>query len=421
MSSVENEAARILKNIQQNAVGRRGFMRGAGIAAMGVATPSLLAACGTKAAVQNAGGATSATAGATGTASPTGQACVSTDISASDPRLNFSNWPAYIDRKAGHRPSLEAFEKQSGIAVTYTQDINDNTEFFNKVQAQLGDCQPTGRDLIVMTDWMAAKMIGLGWIQTLDHSAIPNVDANLRPSLQHPAWDPNRDHSAPWQSGVTGLAYNAKYTKGVSSFQDLLTRKDLKGKVSLLTEMHDTMGFMVKAVGADPSNFTATDWQNAIDYMTKAVTDGQIRRFTGNDYINDLNDGNIVACEAWSGDIIQMQYDNPDIKWVVPDEGLSLWSDNMLVPNKADHKANAEALMNYYYEPQVAAQLAAWVNYICPVEGAQQAMKKIDKTLVDNPLIFPDASFLANTWGFMSLDSATESKYQTDFTNAQIG
>ncbi len=418
--SVDHEAARILKTIQQNTVGRRGFMRGTGIAAMGVAAPSLLAACGTKAAVQNAGPTSGATS-ASGSASATEPACVSTDISSTDPRLNFSNWPAYIDKKAGHRPTLEAFEAQTGIQVTYTQDINDNQEFFNKVQAQLSACQPTGRDLIVMTDWMAAKMVGLGWIQTLDHSAIPNVDANLLASLKSPAWDPNRDYSAPWQSGVTGIAYNAKYTGEVKSFQELLTRSDLKGKVSLLTEMHDTMGFMIKAVGADPTNFSDTDWQNAIDFMKKAVSDGQIRRFTGNDYINDLNDGNIVACEAWSGDVIQMQYDNSDIKWVVPDEGLSLWSDNMLVPNKADHKANAEALMNYYYDPKVAAQLAAWVNYICPVEGAQDEMKKIDKSLVDNPLIFPTSDFMANTWAFMPLDSATETKYQTDFTNAQIG
>jgi spermidine/putrescine transport system substrate-binding protein len=201
--------------------------------------------------------------------------------------------------------------------------------------------------------------------------------------------------------------------------EELLSRSDLKGKVSLLTEMHDTMGFLLKMVGADPQDFSQDEWDQAIARLEKSVTDGQIRRFTGNDYINDLNDGNIVACEAWSGDVIQMQYENPDIKWVVPEEGLSLWADNMLVPNKADHKANAEALMNYYYDPEVAAQLAAWVNYICPVEGAQAAMEKIDKSLVDNPLVFPDEAFLANTWALMPLDNTTETQYQTDFTNAQ--
>jgi spermidine/putrescine transport system substrate-binding protein len=140
-----------------------------------------------------------------------------------------------------------------------------------------------------------------------------------------------------------------------------------------------------------------------------------VRKFTGNDYIRDLNSGNLVACEAWSGDVIAMQYDNPDIKWVVPEEGLSLWSDNMLVPNQAAHKANAEKLMNYYYDPEVAAKLAAWVNYICPVEGAQQAMEKIDPSLVDNPLIFPDEAFLSKAYGFMQMDEKQRREYDKDF------
>ena len=175
----------------------------------------------------------------------------------------------------------------------------------------------------------------------------------------------------PWQSGLTGIAYNAKLTKEVKSFDELLTRPDLKGKVSLLSEMHDTMLFMLLLEGADPEDFTADQFGSAIDRLKKATDAGQIRAFTGNEYAQDLVKGNIVACEAWSGDIIQLQFDNPDIKFVAPEEGLALWSDNMLVPNKSAHKANAEDLMNYYYQPEVAATLAAWVNYICPVEGAE--------------------------------------------------
>jgi len=222
----------------------------------------------------------------------------------------------------------------------------------------------------------------------------------------------------PWQSGLTGIAYNAAYTGEVRSFEELMTRADLKGKVSLLSEMVDTMGFMLKMTGSDPEEFTEDEWAAAIAELEAHVASGQIRRFTGNDYVDDLNAGNLVACEAWSGDVIGMQYDNPDIKWVLPEEGLALWSDNMLVPNKAEHKANSEALMNYYYDPEVAATLAAWVNYICPVNGAREAMESIDPSLVDNPLIFPDDTFLAATWGFMNLDADLRTQYETDFSRA---
>ncbi len=394
----------------RSGLSRRGFLRGVGLSAAVLGGGSLLAACGTSGTKQTAA------------------TCVSKDISASDKRLIFSNWPSYIDqakkkvngKKVTVLPTLDDFEKQSGIDVTYNIDVNDNNQFFAKVRNQLGDCQPTGRDIFVLTDWMAARIVQLGWLQELDKANMPNVEANLVESLRSPAWDPERKYSVPWQSGLTGIAYNSKYTKEVRSFEEMVTRPDLKGKISMLTEMGDTMGFMLKLVGADPNDFTEDEWQQALDRMSKIVASGQVRRFTGNDYIRDLNAGNIVACEAWSGDVIAMQYDNPDIKFVAPEEGLALWSDNMLVPNKAEHKANAEALMNYYYEPEVAARVAAWVNYICPVEGAQQAMEKIDPSLVDNELIFPSKDYLANTFGFMALDSKTRENYDAAF-NKVIG
>jgi spermidine/putrescine transport system substrate-binding protein len=387
----------LLHRTRGSSLSRRGLLRGASLSALAVGVPSLLSACGTESQVQSS------------------DSCVSKDLSSTEKERVFSNWPEYIDVQGKRMPTLEQFEKESGISVTYNTDINDNNEFFGKVKDQLGDCQPIGRDIITMTDWMAARMIGLGWVQKLDHGNLPNVQANLTAGLQSPNWDENRDYSVPWQSGVTGIAYNAKYTSEVRTFEELMTRPDLKGKVSLLSEMGDTMLFMLLLEGANPEDFTQEEWEGALGRLEGYVDSGQIRRFTGNDYIRDLNAGNISACEAWSGDVIAMQYDNPDIKWVVPEEGLSLWSDNMLVPNKADHKANAEKLMNYYYEPDVAATLAAWVNYICPVQGAQQAMEKIDPSLVDNPLIFPDEEFLSNAFGFMELDEKTRQSYDKDF------
>ncbi len=347
--------------------------------------------------------------------------CFAKDISVTDRRLIVSNWPAYIDPRKKAGSTILAFQDQTGITVDYTPDVNDNQEFYAKVKNQLASCQSVQRDIMVLTDWMAARMIDLGWIQPLDPAKIPNVTANLIKPLQGVPWDPDLTYHVPWQSGLTGIAYNSKNVGEVKSFSELLTRSDLKGRVTLLTEMRDTMGFMLRVVGAKPQDFTQTEWDDAIDTLRKAVSDGQIRSFNGNDYLNDLASGNVLACEAWSGDVIQAQFDNPDIKFVAPEEGLSLWSDNMIVPNLATHVSNAEAWMDYYYQPDVAAKLAAWNNYICPVQGAQQAMEKVDPSLVDNPLIFPDAETLAKTFDFMPLDERQSSQYEKDWANVQGG
>jgi spermidine/putrescine transport system substrate-binding protein len=347
--------------------------------------------------------------------------CRAADVSATDKKLIISNWPAYIDPI--HKPdsTVSVFQNETGISVSYTDDIDDNAEFYAKVKNQLAACESIKRDMIIMTDWMAARMISLGWIQPLDASKIPNVHKNLIPALRNKAWDKDLKFHAPWQSGLTGIAYNADETDEVGSFTELLTRPDLKGKITLLTEMRDTMGFMLRTVGANPEQFTETQWHNAIDSLHKAVSDGQVRSFNGNDYLNDLASGNTLACEAWSGDVIIAQQDNPNLKFVPPEEGLSLWADNMLVPNLATHQANAEEWMNYYYQPEVAAKLADWNWYICPVEGAQEEMLKIDKFAATSPLIFPDEKMLSNTWGFMALNDQQEIAYERDWSDVTTG
>lgn len=389
-----------LASLGSSGIDRRSLLRGLGAAGLGLGAGSLLSACGIEGAKQTA------------------ESCPSTDISAQEAKLFFSNWPEYIDVDGKRMPTLDGFRDQFGIDVTYNAEINDNNEFFAKIVNQMGNCEPIGRDIIVFTDWQAARCVNLGWLQKFDQANLPNVQSNLVDSLRSPSWDPNRDYSVPWQSGITGIAYNAKFTGEVRSFEELMTRADLKGRVSVLSEMRDTMGFMLLIGGADPENFTSEEWDEAIGRLESYVSNGHIRRFTGNDYVDDLNNGDLVACEAWSGDVIAMQYDNPDIKWVLPEEGAMIWSDNMLIPNKADHKAHAEALMNYYYDPTVAATLAAWVNYICPVEGAREAMEQIDDSLVDNELIFPSEEFLASTNQFMPLDEAQQKQYDTDFSLA---
>lgn len=354
-------------------------------------------------------------------AAQTPASCPSEDLSATENELIISNWQAYIDPINQPDSTVNDFQEQTGIEVSYTDDVTDNVEFFAKVRNQLGSCESIERDMMVLTDWMAARMLELGWVQRLDQANLGNVQDNLITGLRGVPWDKNRDYSVPWQSGLTGIAYNADLTGEVRNFEELLSRSDLAGKVTLLSEMRDTMGFMLKIVGADPLDFTEDQWYDAIDVLAEARSNDQIRAFTGNEYVRLLASGDVVACEAWSGDVIQIQFDNPAIKFVQPEEGFSLWSDNMQVPNLATHKANAEAWMNYYYEPRVAAELAAWVNYICPVQGAREEMEKIDPSLVENQLIFPDEEFLASTWDFMPLTEVQAQVYEQDWSDVTGG
>jgi spermidine/putrescine transport system substrate-binding protein len=333
----------------------------------------------------------------------------------------FSNWIGYVDPIKKPDSTMSKFEKATGIKVEYRNgDVNDNEQFFAKVSPELQACKSTGRDVFVVTDWMAARMVDLGWIQTLDHSKMPNVDANLIDFLKSPDWDPKREHSVPWQSGMTGICYNSELTDPVTSFKELLTRPDLKGKIELLTEMRDTMSFMLLLQDSDPGDFTAADFSAAIDSLQKYVDNGQVRRFSGNDYVDDMKSGDIVACEAWSGDVINL-LGGGKYKWLPPEEGFAIWTDNMLVPNKAEHKENVEQMMNFYYDPVNAAQLSAWNYYFCPVQGAQQEIAQFDKSAVHSPFIFPSAKQLEKGHQFMSLTQAQEQDYQAQYNGVMGG
>jgi spermidine/putrescine transport system substrate-binding protein len=348
--------------------------------------------------------------------------CIAPDMSDTDKALVVSNWPEYIDIDDPDNDYVSTstqFAEHYGIDLTYVQDVNDNVEFFSKVVNQLGNCQPTKRDMFMLTDWMAARMIQMGWIQKLNKENVPNLDANLISSLQGVGWDPNRDYSAPWQSGFTGIAYNKSLVGEVRTMDELLTRPDLKGKVTLLTEMRDTMGLLLLSDGSDPSNFTDAQWDSAMEKLRKARGDGQIRAFTGNEYVNDLANGNIAACVAWSGDVAAA--DDENLVFLPPDEGMMVWSDNMLIPNMASHQLNAERWINWYYDPKIAALLAAYVWYVCPVNGAREEMENIDPTLVDNPLIFPTDEYLAATHAFMALTEAQMRDYEGEYADVSGG
>ncbi|GAA2149546.1 spermidine/putrescine ABC transporter substrate-binding protein [Kitasatospora kazusensis] len=322
------------------------------------------------------------------------------DRSDRDRSLQFSNWTQYIDvDKAGKRPTLEEFQKRTGIAVTYTEDINDNDEFFGKISPVLAQGGDPGRDLMVISDWMAGRYVALGWVETLDKANLPNVTKYLDPQLSHPAFDPDRSHSVPWQSGITGIAYNRKALGREIKRTSDLWAPDLKGRITLFAGMDEALGLLMLANGADIAKFTADDAHKAMNQVQKLVDTKHIRRFTGNDYTSDLASGAAVACQAYSGDVIQLRAQNPDIEFVVPEEGAELWAESLMIPNRADHKSNAEKLMDYYYQPEVAAQLAAFVQYICPVPAAREVLARSTDAdtaaLADEPLIFPTAEIRA--------------------------
>jgi spermidine/putrescine transport system substrate-binding protein len=312
--------------------------------------------------------------------------------------LRFSNWTLYIDRdeKTKKSPTLEQFRRKTGTTVKYVEDINDNATYFGKIQRPLSQGQSIDRDIIVLTDnsRFPGVMVDRGWAEKLDKSAIPNI-ANLQDSLAHPSFDPNRDFSLPWQSGMTGIASNLKLTKKpVTSIDQLLEDPKLKGKVTVLTEMADAMSLVMLANGDDPTKVDDASFDRAYKRIEKAVKNDQIRQFTGNDYTGPLSKGDLHAAMSWSGDVVQLTADNPNLEWHLADSGGDIWTDNMLIPTGGD-VYTASTFMNFVYDPKIAAQIAAYVNYVSPVKGARAELAKIDPKLADNPLIFPDEDTLS--------------------------
>ncbi|MEU5369282.1 spermidine/putrescine ABC transporter substrate-binding protein [Streptomyces sp. NPDC005951] len=385
----------------RGALTRRSLLRASGMGALAVGGMATLGACGIPPAKRADAG------------------LASDDHSAKEKVLNFSNWTEYMDvgEDEKSRPTLEAFTQRTGIRVKYTEDINDNVEFFGKIKPQLAAGQDTGRDLICVTDWLAARIIRLGWAQKLDPSNLPHAFAGVSAQFRSPDWDPGRAYSYPWTGIPTVIAYNKKATGGrkVDSVTQLLDDPKLKGRVSFLSEMRDTVGLTLLDQGKDPGKFSDADFDGAIGRLQKAVDKKQIRRFTGNDYTADLSKGDIAACVAWAGDVIQLQADNPDIDYAIPAAGYITSSDNLLVPAQARHKTNAEKLIDYYYEPPVAAQLAAYINYVCPVDGVREELARIDASMASNTLILPDKEMAAKSRSFRSLSTEEETAYEEKF------
>ena len=287
--------------------------------------------------------------------------------SATDTNVTFDNWPAYIDGE-----TVSAFEEDTGVSMKYLEGFNDNNEYFAKIVPSLARDKRIVADILAPTFWMTARLIALGWLEKLPWDQIPNA-ANLREDLRKPTWDPRGEYSLPWQTGMTGIAYNIKATgRELGSVNDLFDPA-FKGRIGMLTEMRDTVGLMLLGEGIDPSTIkTFKEAEPAFDKLAKAKSDGVIRAFTGNDYLDDLSQGNFAACVGWSGDVLQLQLDNPDCKFVIPEEGGMRWADTMVWVKGSNRRDAVAAWMNYVYDPVNAARITAEVQYIPPVQGVQE-------------------------------------------------
>ncbi len=384
-SSLSPEARSILGAM----VSRRGVLAGAG----GLGAAGLLAACG--------GGS---------------------DSGDSANSVRWGNWPLYLDydEETKKYPTLEKFQEQTGITAQYFEDYNDNDEFYGKVQAQLKLGEDIGYDVVTPTDWMAARWIRLGYTQKFDAANIPNK-SNILDSLASPSFDPNREQSLTWQGIMAGFVWNtAKNPKGIRTLDELFAPQN-KGKIVVLSEMRDTIGIILLAQGVNLQTVTEDQYMNAVDYMAKQISDGWIRGVKGNEYAEDLTSGDATAVIGWSGDMFILKAENEGkFDFAIPESGGTISGDNLMIPStaSAEGKANAEKLINFYYDPAIAAEVAAYVNYVCPVKGAQAEMEKIAPELASSPFIFPDEAMSKRLNVFRSLTPAEETSWTEAFQKA---
>jgi spermidine/putrescine transport system substrate-binding protein len=386
---------------------RRRFIRG-GTAALGALAlgPTILAACGDSknSSSGSSGGSTSSKATSKGTGT------------ADNNDVYHANWTLYIDDKT----PLD-FEKATGLKLFYNEEYNDNDEYFAKIRPELSRGNPIKPNVITPSFWMAARLIGLGWLDKMPLDQIPNAK-NLTPNLVKPPWDPTGEWTLPWQSGMTGIAYNTKIIGDITPTVDDMFDEKWKGKVTMLTEMRDTVGLTGLSMGVDPTKPTYDNYRPVFDRIDKATQSGQIRKFTGNEYVQDLTAGNLAMCYGWSGDIAQLALKNPNLKFAIPATGGMYWSDTVVIPKGASKVNDAAKWINFVYDPKYAAQITATVQYISPVQGVQEELRKMGgdaAALADSSLLFPDAVTKAQLKAFGTLSETEEAKFDARFSKIQ--
>ncbi len=396
---------------------RRRFLQGSALA--GVA--AFLAACGTKGAASTAPSAAPSVAAPSTAASAAPSAPPAPSALANvGGNLNFANWIGYmdIDEKTKKYPTLDKFTKEQGTKVNYVEAIDGNEEFYAKIQPQLQNNLPTDWDLIVVTDWMVARLVRQGWLEEIDKDQTPNFPANLEAQYIGRSFDPDTKFAAPWQSGMTGIGFDKKKTGALDSL-DVFFTDTHKGRMTFLTEMRDTVGLSALRLKSDPSTITQQQFDAALAEVDTAVKAGLVRQIAGNYYVDVMAAGDAVLAMAWSGDVLTLlvpdQKASQDFQFVVAKEGGMLWTDNMCIPKGAKNKTQAVSFINFYYNPANAATIEAYVNYVCPVKGAKDEMLKIDKDIANNPLIFPPADITGRLKQFRAVTAVEEQKWAEAF------
>jgi len=389
---------RALDAMQASGLSRRTLLKRTGAGALSLGLVGFLAACGD----DDGGGASEAQVIPKGEISET---------------LTFANWPLYIDidEETNQRPTLQKFRREYGTRVKYVEEINDNVEFFGKVRQQYEQGNSGGRDLHVVTDWLAARMDRLGYVQRFDKEEMPNAVRNIEDAVASPDFDPEREISMPWQSGQVLLIYRSDRTGGeLTSINDLFDPK-FKGRVTMLTEMRDTVGSVLLGEGIDPEDATKDQALAAIEKVEKASRDGQIRRFTGNEYTRDIARGDSVAILGWSGDAVQLIADNENIAYSQPEEGFMIFTDSMQIPVGAPNAFTAQKMIDFVYQPEIQAAITEYVNYVPPVKGAREILQDRSPEVAENELIFPD---LAQAHNFKTFSEDEEAEIEAAFQRA---
>ena len=392
-------------------ISRRELLKRAGVGAGALSASAFLAACGI-------GGSESRSTGDVAKDTLT-----TNEING---QLNFANWPAYIDKAKGQSPTLKQFTQSTDIQVNYKEVINDNVSFFSTIREPLANGQAVEWDIIVVTDWLIGKMARLGYLETLDHSRLGNFEANAGQIYKDPSYDPGNMHSIPWQSGITGIAYNPKLTgRKITSVNDLFDPA-FKGKVGMMSEMRDTMNLVLLGMGVDPQSATIEDVEGAQKKLLEQRDAGIVRSYYGNDYVQPIGNGDLWLTMAWSGDVLGKTLGNAsDIEFIVPDEGGILWVDNMAIPQNAANPIDAHEFMNFVYQPEVAAQMTAWINYISPVPAAKEILEKAKdrytQQVAASPLVFPTPDMESRLHHYRNLSEEEEQAWNELFDEVVQG
>jgi spermidine/putrescine transport system substrate-binding protein len=403
------DIARLLaQQPRRGLVSRRELLRRMGIGAGALSLGPLLAACGTE-----------------GTAPSAGDEKDPLTTNEVQGELDFANWPLYIDKAKGRRPTLDQFTEETGIEVTYKEVIEDNQEFFGTIQEPLASGQATEWDLIVISDWLIAKMSSLGWLEQLDQDRIPNFFDHAGQIYQNRTYDPGNRYSVPWQSGITGIGYNPELTgREITSYDDLYD-PEFEGRVGMFTDMRDSMNLTLLGIGIDPQDATVEDAEKAQQKLLEQRDAGIVRQYYGQGYADALARGDLALTMAWSGDIFILQLDNPELQFVVPEEGGVLWTDNMTIPQNAPHPIDAMEMMNFVYQPDIAAQIAAYVNYITPVPEAKPILAGSDdaysRQVAKSPLVFPTPEMESKLHSYKILDEEEEEAWNDLFNEVIQG